>query len=292
MQHNGASRHRLITSDFGAETRTVRVLGHHIRVSVRPGANPHARPLLMLMGLGGNIEMWEPLRSTLAERVGMTTVAFDVPGTGESAPPRVPLPLPAIGLLTRQLMSFLEFDEVDVIGLSWGGLLAQQLAVTAPKRVRRLVLACTNMGWGSVPGGWRVLRTLATPARYRSRRQLSDAIAAFGNDPPSTRDALRVHNEARLARPPSIRGYYGQIAGLVGWSSLSWLPMIRQPTLVLCGDADPAVPVVNGRLLAALLPHAQLAVVPGGHLVLFEQLDLSVDLLARFLDTPSQPARK
>jgi pimeloyl-ACP methyl ester carboxylesterase len=266
------------------ETRILRVLGHDVRVSVRPGTDPKARPLLMLMGLGGNIEMWEPLRTALAQRAGMTTVAFDVPGTGGSAPPLVPLPLPVVGLLTSRLLRSLELDEVDVVGLSWGGLLAQQLAVTAPRRVRRLVLACTNVGLGSIPGGWRALRTLATPGRYRSHQQLREAIVAFGSASSSTDDAMTAHNEARLARPPSIRGYYGQIAGVLGWSSLPWLPLIRQPTLVLCGDADPAVPVINGRVLAALLPHAELAVLPGGgHLVLFEQLDESVELLADFL---------
>jgi pimeloyl-ACP methyl ester carboxylesterase len=198
--------------------------------------------------------------------------------------------LAAVGLLTRRLLCSLELDEVDVIGLSWGGLLAQQLAVTAPKRVRRVVLACTNMGWCSVPGGWRVLRTLATPARYHSTRRLRDAIGAFGNNPTVTSDALRVHNEARLARPPSMRGYYGQILGLAGWTSLPWLPLIRQPTLVLCGDADPAVPVVNGRVLAALLPQGELAVLPGGgHLVLFEQLSTSTERLAGFLAPASPP---
>jgi len=243
----------------------------------------------MLMGLGGNIEMWEPLRTELANRVGMTTVAFDVPGTGGSASPIVPLPLPAVGLMARQVLRSLRIHEVDVIGLSWGGLLAQQLALTSPSTVRRLVLASTNMGWGSMPGGWRVVRTLASRARYTSRRDMQDALAQFGSDAATPSEALRTHNEARLARPPSGRGYYSQLAGLLGWSSLPWLPLIRQPTLVVCGQTDPAVPVINAHVLATLLPNAELAIVPrGGHLVLFEQLSTSVDLLAAFLD----PARR
>jgi pimeloyl-ACP methyl ester carboxylesterase len=268
-----------------AQILTVRALGHRVRVSVRPGTNPRTRPLLMLMGLGGNIEMWEPLRTELANRVGMTTIAFDVPGTGGSAPPILPLPLPAVGLLTRQVLRSLQIDEVDVIGLSWGGLLAQQLALTSPRMVRRLVLASTNMGWGSMPGRWRVMRILASRARYHSRREMRKALSHFGGDAGASSEALRIHNEARLARPPSVRGYYGQLIGLLGWSSLPWLPLVRQRTLVLCGQADPAIPVINAHALATLLPNAELAVVPrGGHLVLFEQLAASVDLLAAFLD--------
>jgi poly(3-hydroxyoctanoate) depolymerase len=157
------------------------------------------------------------------------------------------------------------------------------VAVTSPRQVRRVVLASTNAGMLSVPGGWRALRTLMSPARYRSSKDLRDALAAFGLDGNSS-DAVRVHNEARLARPPSTRGYYGQILALTGWTSLPWLPLLRQPTLVLSGSADPAVPLVNARILAALIPHAELAVLPdGGHLVLFEQLEASVDVVARFL---------
>jgi len=275
-----------------AQVQSVRALGHRVRVSVRPGTNPRARPLLMLMGLGGNIEMWEPLRTELANRVGMTTIAFDMPGTGGSAPPIVPLPLPAVGLMARQVLRSLRINEVDVIGLSWGGLLAQQLALTSPRTVRRLVLASTNMGWGSMPGRWRVVRTLASRARYLSRRDLRDALAHFGGDATASSEALQIHNEARLARPPSVRGYYSQLAGILGWSSLPWLPLIRQPTLVVCGQADPAIPVINARVLAALLPNAELAIVPrGGHLVLFEQLATSVDLLAAFLDPASAVTR-
>jgi poly(3-hydroxyoctanoate) depolymerase len=279
------------TSD-SAQVQTLCALGHRVRVSVRAGTDPRARPLLMLMGLGGNIEMWEPLRTELANRVGMTTIAFDVPGTGGSAPPIVPLPLAAVGLMARQVLRSLRIDEVDVIGLSWGGLLAQQLALTSPGTVRRLVLASTNMGWGSIPGGWRVVRTLASRARYISRRDMQDALAHFGSDAAAPSGALRIHNEARLARPPSVRGYYSQLAGVLGWSSLPWLPLIRQPTLVVCGQADPAVPVINAHVLATLLPNAELVIVPrGGHLVLFEQLATSVDLLAAFLDPASAATR-
>ncbi|HYZ52059.1 MAG TPA: alpha/beta fold hydrolase [Streptosporangiaceae bacterium] len=279
--------------DSRDEIRTVRALGHDLRVSIRPGTDPVAPPLLMLMGIGGNIEMWEPLRSTLTERVGMTTVAFDVPGTGESPPPLFPLPLPGLALLTSRLLRILELDRVDVLGLSWGGLLAQQLALTASRQVHRLVLASTSVGLGSIPGGWSALRALATPARYQSMGQLNDALDVFGgNADDYASDAMRIHNQARLARPPSICGYYGQIASLAGWTSLPWLPLIRQPALVLCGSADQAVPAINSRVLATLLPHAELEILRGGgHLVLFEQLAASVDLLAKFLGTPPDESK-
>ena len=88
----------------------------------------------MLLGLGGNIEMWEPFRSELARQGGMTTIAFDIPGNGESRPPVVPIPLPLMAIIARSVLTALDLPEIDAIGLSWGGLLAQQLAVLTPSR--------------------------------------------------------------------------------------------------------------------------------------------------------------
>ena len=79
------------------------VLGREIRVDVRPGADGGVPPLLLLMGLGGDVETWEPFRSRLAERTGATTVAFDVPGTGASPAGRIPWPLASLGRLRRGL---------------------------------------------------------------------------------------------------------------------------------------------------------------------------------------------
>jgi len=96
--------------------------------------------------------MWEPFRSCLANRTGLTTVAVDVPGTGASPAPGLPYPLVLHALLIERVANALRLGTFDLLGLSWGGLLAQQVPLTAPRRVRRLVLANTNFGFGSVPG--------------------------------------------------------------------------------------------------------------------------------------------
>jgi pimeloyl-ACP methyl ester carboxylesterase len=92
------------------------------------------------------------------------------------------------------------------------------------------------------------------------------------------------HAAARLAHPPSTRGYYYQLLAPFGWSSLAALPLLRQPTLVLAGGADAAVPVVNARMLAALIPRARLHVFPGaGHLVLFQRPGEVSEIVTGFL---------
>lgn len=262
-------------------TDLLTVLGHEVRVDVRPGTDQTATPLLLLMGIGGNLEMWEPFRTLLAERTGATTVAFDVPGTGGSPTPRRPLALWAHGRIAVGVADAVGWGRFDLLGFSWGGLLAQQIAATASRRVRRMVLANTNFGLGSVPGGVDALRVLATPQRYDSTGGFARAVDAFGG----RGVPAGVHTAARLARPPSWRGYLYQLLALAGWSSLPVLPLLRQRVLVLNGDDDRAVPIVNSRIMTRLLPNAELAVVRGGgHLMLFERTEEVVAVVARFLN--------
>jgi hypothetical protein len=85
-------------------------------------------------------------------------------------------------------------------------------------------------------------------------------------------DALLHGSVARFIERPSTWGYLGQLFAIGGWTSLPWLGSLRQPTLVLAGDDDPIVPLVNGRILARCIPNARLHVVDGGgHLFLLEQ---------------------
>ncbi|MEU6573653.1 alpha/beta fold hydrolase [Streptomyces sp. NPDC046805] len=271
----------------GEDTRMVTVWGRPIRVSVRPG-DPEATPLLLLMGLGGNVEMWEPFRTQLAQRTGATTVAFDIPGTGDSPAGLSPWPFAALGMLTMRVADAAGLGRFDVLGLSWGGLLAQQVALTHPCRVRRVVLANTNFGLGSLPGNPRAFRVLATPARYTSPDALAQAAAVFGG---GSGAGAGEHAAARLAKPPTFRGYYQQILALAGWSSLPALPLLRQPALLLAGDDDPVIPMLNPRLMARLIPRAHLEVVRGGgHLMLFERTAETVEFVAQFL-TSSTVAR-
>ena len=81
-----------------------------------------------------------------------------------------------------------------------------------------------------------------------------------------------------------MRGYLAQLYAIAGWTSLPWLSRLRQPTLVIAGDDDPIVPLVNGRLLNRLIPDARLHIVDGGgHLFLLERPAEIADLVTRFL---------
>ncbi len=214
----------------------------------------------------------------------MQAIGFDAPGVGRSTAYPWPRRIPGVTRTVERMLDVLGYEQVDVLGVSLGGVLAQQLAHQAPHRVRRLVLAATGPGLGGVPGSPRVLLSLLTPRRYHQpdyHRRI--AGRAYGG-------AARRDPEAVLRRsvtplePPSAWGYLGQLYAIAGWTSLPWLRTLPQPTLVLAGDDDPIVPIVNGRILAGRIPQARLQVISGGgHLFILERPAEVAELVARFL---------
>jgi poly(3-hydroxyoctanoate) depolymerase len=192
-------------------------------------------------------------------------------------------------LIVLSVLRRLEVREVDIMGLSWGGLLAQQIAIMTPLRTRRVVLLSTNVGLGSRAGSWRATKTLLTQRRYKSADGMAVAVNTFGGDTNRIARADHPHTLARLARPPTTRGYYSQLVGVLGWSSPPWLWLISQPTLVVSGEDDLAVPPINARRLAKLIRHSQLEIVSGaGHLFAVERPRQAADLVVRFL-SPASP---
>jgi poly(3-hydroxyalkanoate) depolymerase len=238
------------------------------------------------MGLGGSIELWDPLLEVVE---GRETIAYDAPGTGESDLPRRPLRMRELAAVAEGLVEQLGHDRVDLLGVSFGGAVAQQLAFQSPQRIERLILAATACGLGAVPGNPLAMAILFTPTRYYSRRYL-DLVAPFLYGGGARRPTFMEQQAlARLHRPPSLGGYYMQLMATVGWSSLPFLRRIRQPTLVMAGDDDPLVPLANGHTLARLIPDARLHVVRGGgHLFLLDRARESAEAIEQFLDrTPA-----
>ncbi len=268
----------LSSAKAAVRTGFVTVDGLRLRYRVS-GSGP---PLLLAMGIGGHLEMWRPLVEALPD---FETITFDAPGTGESQTPRWPVRMPGLARLTEGLLDRLGYGQVDLLGVSFGGALAQQLAYQSPSRVRRLVLAATLCGLGGVPGRPSALLLLATPYRYYSRRFFkATAPRLFGGEIARRPELLQTHARNRFAHAPSVAGYALQLGAIAGWSSLPFLHRIRQPTLVMAGDQDPIVPTLNGRILAAGIPHARLQVVRGGgHLFLMDQAQESAALIGDFL---------
>jgi poly(3-hydroxyoctanoate) depolymerase len=247
------------------------------------GRQGRGRPLLLITGIGAHLDMWTPFARHAGDR---ELIAFDAPGTGRSQRPRLPLRMTALADVARMLLDELRLERVDVLGYSWGGALAQELARRAPDRVCRLVLCATGPGLGGSPPRPLAALLLATPARYYHPRLLALTVPHIaGGRTGRDRAVLAAHAGERLQRPPDPLGYAYQLYAAAGWSSLPWLGRLRQPTLVVAGEQDPSVPLRNGRLLADRIPDARLHVVKdGGHLFLLDEPESVAPTIREFLD--------
>jgi poly(3-hydroxyalkanoate) depolymerase len=245
--------------------RILTVGGRALRVSVREGTAGWP-PLLLCNGLGASLELLQPFVDALDPR--RPVIRFDMPGVGGSPTPVVPYHLATLPPLLAGLLDQLGYEQADVLGISWGGGLAQQFALSRPDRVRRLVLVATAPGALMVPGHPRVLLRMLTPRRHRdpgyAARVAGELYGGSARtDPAAARDLL--HATTRLG---PARGYFYQLLSTIAWTSLPRLPRLRPPTLILAGDDDPIIPVVNARIMHWLIPRSRLHIYHGGHLEL------------------------
>lgn len=266
----------------GMEQDRIRVDGLELRVRRRG----EGEPLLLITGIGANVEMWDPFVPLLP---GRELIAYDVPGTGRSTRTWRPRTMREHARIAVGVLDALGIGRTDVLGYSWGGALAQELARRAPERVRRLVLCATSTGAISLPPKPAALLALSTPLRYY-HPALAELITPWIAGGRTSRDAKILRDQARLRTlsPPSPLGYLFQTWAAGTWTSLPWLHRLTQPTLVIAGDDDPVIPLANARLLARLIPDAHLHVIRGaGHLFLLDEPENAMGPLCDFLTSPS-----
>ena len=261
--------------------RVLAVGGRAIRVSVRD-SSPGWPALLLCNGIGASMELFQPFVDALDPRRGI--IRFDMPGIGGSAAPVLPYHLATSAPLLTGLLDQLGCAQADVLGISWGGALAQQLALSRPDRVRRLVLVATGPGVLMVPACPSVLLRMLTPRRHRDPGYAARiAGELYGGsarkDPAAARDLL--HGATRLG---PAHGYYYQLLSAAGWTSLPWLRGLKAPTLILAGDDDPIIPLANARIMHRLIPCSELHVYDGGHLELAARPDRIAPVVEAFLN--------
>jgi poly(3-hydroxyalkanoate) depolymerase len=265
-----------------AEERLLDVEEVRLRTSIRG----HGRPLLLITGLGASLDLASVFEQELAAR-DTQVISFDAPGVGGSTSYRRLRRLPGLARTVVGMLDELGLDQVDVLGVSLGGAVAQQLAHQAPDRVRRLVLTATLPGLGGLPGSPSALLPLVSPRRYRDLGHYREVAGRIYGGLARTEPATLLRSMGPL-RPPSLSGYAGQLWAISGWSSMPWLRTLPHPTLVLAGDDDPLVPLVNGRILAWRIPDATLHVVKGGgHLFILERPAEIARLVTDFLQRPT-----
>lgn len=259
------------------EVKTIRSCGFEMRTAVWPGQGD-ALPLLCFNGIGANLELLEPLQEVL---VKPDVIAFDVPGTGDSPTASFPYRPWMLAAAVKGILDELGYTKVNVIGISWGGAMAQQFAFQYPRLVEKLVLAATSPGTIMIPGNPASLMKMTDPRRYADPEFMKDNFEMLYGDAPHE---SAVDGHTIRMKPPTRLGYFMQLTAMAGWTSLPWLRFMKTPTLIMAGRHDKIVPTANARILNFMIPDSRLEIVDGGHLFLLTNRKASGAVLRDFFE--------
>jgi poly(3-hydroxyalkanoate) depolymerase len=267
---------------FSMET----VDGRTLRVAVWRASKATTKlPILFFNGIGANIEAMAPMAELLDDRDFIT---FDMPGIGGSPDPVVPYNAILMARIAALLLDRFDMLIVDVMGVSWGGAMAQQFALQNTARTNKLILVATSAGMLMVPGNPASLVKMADPRRYIDPEFMAKHFKTLYG-------GMVGNKSEHIGRitPPSKTGYFYQLMAMMGWTSAPFLPFMKTETLIMMGDDDQIVPLANGKFLNFLIPNSELFVVKnGGHLFLLSHVEESIAKIRAFLDRDADGARK
>ena len=255
----------------------------HAGASIYWETRGSGEPLLLIMGLGVTLEGWSRLGPALAERY--RTILFDNRGTGRSSTPPGPYAIETMADDAVAVLDAAGIARAHVFGISMGGMIAQELTLRHPGRVRSLMLGCTGCGGrDGVPAGREVVAALGA-RQTMTREQAMWAMAPYIYDASTPRERIEEDFARRLSAPVTADGYFAQLGGIRAWSgTLSRLPSIAAPTLVIHGETDQLVPPENGRIIARAIPHARLVMIPNAsHIFTTDRFETARDAVLAFL---------
>jgi 3-oxoadipate enol-lactonase len=239
-------------------------------------------PVLLIMGLGATLDLWHRLVPALS--AGHRAILFDNRGVGRTGAPDPPYSMPQMADDAAAVLDAAGVGSAHVIGASMGGVIAQELALRHPDRVRSLVLACTACGGpDSVPAEPETRAALVNRATMSPEEGIR-ALVPFTYHPETPSSRVEEDLAIRLRNYPSARGYLAQLQAVLGYETYARLGAVRVPTLVLHGEDDRLVPAANGRDLARRIPGARLVLVPSASHILFSDQPETVNrAIVKFL---------
>jgi pimeloyl-ACP methyl ester carboxylesterase len=245
----------------------------------RSGSGP---PLLLIMGMGGTFSHWgaqflEPLREDF------DVIAYDHRGVGQSSRMVEPFTLAQLAADAAGLLAALDVESAHVLGISMGGMVAQELALAHPERVRTLALGCTYCGGeGSSLAPPAVAQRLVEALRSGDRERALRTGWEIGISAPMVHDddAYAAFRDLCLRRPVAQTVIMAQMRAIAAHDTSTRLPQLRMPTLIVHGTADQLIPVENADVLAGHLPHARREILDGvGHRFFWEEPQRSAELV-------------
>jgi pimeloyl-ACP methyl ester carboxylesterase len=246
-------------------------------------------PLLLIMGLGATLEWWQRLIPILTPRY--RTIVYDNRGVGRSDVPPGPYSIRQMAEDAVAVMDAAGLESAHVFGASMGGMIAQELALRHPARVRSLILGCTACGGEHVIPASREVGIAIGARNTMTREQATWAMAPYIFDEGTPRERVAEDIAVRLRATVSNDGYFAQLAAVRAWEGThDRLGSLTMPTLVIHGETDQLVPVENGRIVARAIPRARLVTIPhASHIFFTDQLETASRELLEFLAAP-EPA--
>jgi 3-oxoadipate enol-lactonase len=234
------------------------------------------------MGLGYSSCMWYRTRPILAARY--RTIAPDNRGVGQSEMPAGPYPIALMASDAVAVLDAAGIERAHVFGISMGGMIAQELALQNPSRVRSLILGCTACGGPHAVRAKPEVNQMLMARAKMTREQAAEAAIPFIYDPETPRE--KIDEDLAVRRPWFAHpdAYSAQLQGILAWEAYSRLHAIVAPTLVIHGEADQLVPPGNGELIAQRIPGAKLVLIPhAGHIFTTDQPEASHEAILDFL---------
>jgi 3-oxoadipate enol-lactonase len=238
-------------------------------------------PILLIMGLGYTSAMWHRTHPALSQH--FRTIVFDNRGVGLSDVPPGPYSIATMASDAAAVLDAAGVARAHVLGVSMGGMIAQEFALQYPARTRSLILGCTAAGG---------------PSAVRAESKVVDVLMARGMTPEQAREAIlpyiydaatprrKIDEDIRVRQPwlPSPEGYMAQLLAILAWESYSRIAQITAPTLVIHGKSDALVPPGNGELIAGRIPGAKLVLLEhASHLFFTDQTEAAHREILEFL---------
>jgi 3-oxoadipate enol-lactonase len=217
-------------------------------------------PVLLIMGLGYPSDMWWRTRPVLDGHY--RTIVLDNRGSGRSDVPPGPYPIPQMAADAVTVLDAAGVEGAHVFGISMGGMIAQELALEFPQRVRSLMLGCTAAGGPTAIRAEPEVTELLMNRGAMTPEQSAVAAIPYVYDRNTARNRIEEDLAIRRGWFPKPEGYVAQLQGILGWESYSRLPQLNVRTLVIHGETDRLVPVANGELIAGRIPGAKLVRLP------------------------------
>jgi pimeloyl-ACP methyl ester carboxylesterase len=240
----------------------------------------------MIMGLSANMDWWDPKLIEETSKKYKTAV-FDNRGAGRTDAPKIDYSIKMFADDTAKLMDNLKIQKAHILGISMGGMIAQEFALNYPQRVEKLVLCSTNCGASkSVPAAPEVLKVLISGGASTSEDIVKNTIPLlFTEDFIKSNPALiKLVTERLLKAPITPDAFSRQVKAIMAWDTYARLPKIKTPTLVMHGKKDILIPPQNAKIIADRIPGAKLVYFEkSAHALFSQETDKVISTLLQFL---------